>query len=139
MTTGDAVTVVASTAAFAWLGGIGAGPVGAAIGAAAGAAAGWGAVRAGVRPIVGGPVLVGTAAGAVAGRSIVHALCLPGSCPGLEWTAASLTGLGSLVGIGLLVALVVRSFDEYRAARDEDRPPPTTGCGPGGSRDDPPA
>ena len=42
--------------------------------------------------------------------------------------AAVVTGLGALVGVGLVVALVTRSFDEYHEAVAANRPPPEPGC-----------
>jgi hypothetical protein len=48
------------------------------------------------------------------GRSIAAALCRPGTCLGVEIVAAVLTGIGAFVGVGLIVALATRSFDEYR-------------------------
>jgi len=62
------------------------------------------------------PVLSGTVAGGLLGRSIVRAICFPGTCNSAEVAAALLTGVGSLIGVGLVTALVVKSFDEYRQA-----------------------
>ena len=59
---------------------------------------------------------VGTAAGALAGQSVVAALCRPGSCAPLEVTAAVVAGIGALIGTALVTALVTRSFDEYHEA-----------------------
>jgi hypothetical protein len=80
-----------------------------------------------VRRLVALAVIVGTAVGALVGRSIVHTLCLPGGCLGLEIVAAVVTAAGALVGVGLVVALATRSFDEYQeglAARQMPGDPP---------------
>lgn len=71
----------------------------------------------GVRPTIGPSIVAGGIVGAWIGREIVRALCLPGSCTGVEVAGAVFTGFGSILGIGLVVALVVRSFDEYREGR----------------------
>lgn len=67
-----------------------------------------------VRPAVALPVLAGTLAGAFIGRMIVRLLCLPETCGGLEIAAAVLTGVGALFGVGLVVVLVTRSFEEHQ-------------------------
>ena len=88
-------------------------------------------VRTGVRWLVAIPVVVGTVAGAVLGWAVTHAFCRPAGCPVGETIAATLMGVGSFIGVGLVVALATRSFDEYResaAARyaaaegDSDQP-----------------
>lgn len=84
--------------------------VGSVLGLGAAAAIG----RLDVRPAVALPVLTGTLAGAFIGRMIVRLLCLPASCGGLEIAAAALTGIGALFGVGLVVVLVTRSFEEHR-------------------------
>ncbi len=76
-----------------------------------------------MRPMVTLVVAVATVAGIVAGHSVVAALCRPGSCVPLEITGAAITGVGALVGTGLVVALVARSFDEYRTANRPPDPP----------------
>ncbi len=82
----------------------------------------------GVRPIVAIPVGIGAGIGAYLGGTIVGVLCEPKGCPAFEATAATATGLGTLVGICMVVALATRSFDEYREAIDRGAEPPTTGC-----------
>lgn len=67
-----------------------------------------------VRPLVAIPVLAGTLAGAFIGRMIVRLLCAPSSCEELELAASVLTGIGALVGVGLVVVLVTRSFEEHQ-------------------------
>lgn len=90
------------------------------LGLAIGAAAGRLMARAGVRRAVGPAIAAGGIVGAWIGREIVRALCLPGSCPRVEVAGAALAGIGSLLGIGLVVALVVRSFEEYAEGRRPD-------------------
>ncbi|MDJ0664500.1 MAG: hypothetical protein QNJ75_08055 [Acidimicrobiia bacterium] len=88
-----------------------------------------------VRPLVAAPVGVGAGVGAYLGGKIVSVLCEPAGCPAFEATAATTTGIGALVGIGLVVALATRSFEEYREAQERGAPPPTSSCAAG---DDPP-
>jgi len=83
----------------------------------------------GVRPLVAAPVGVGAGIGAYLGGTIVGVLCEPAGCPGFEAVAATTTGIGALVGIGLVVALATRSFDEYREAIERGARPPTSSCG----------
>lgn len=68
---------------------------------------------AGVRPVVAVPVGVGAGVGAYLGGTIVGVLCEPAGCPAFQAATSILTGVGALVGIGLVVALATRSFDEY--------------------------
>ena len=86
--------------------------------------------RAEVRPVVAVFVIAGTITGAFVGAAIAALLCQPESCLGVEIAAGVLTGIGALVGVGIIAALTARSFDEYRTAVAANRPPPTTGCGP---------
>ncbi|RPI23520.1 MAG: hypothetical protein EHM57_03865 [Actinobacteria bacterium] len=121
MSAQDVVTValcslVGAAAGAAWAGG-----AGAVLGVIAGAAWGVLANRLLVRPAIAVSVFTGTVVGAYLGRSIVRALCLPGSCVALEVVAAVLLGAGAFVGVGLVAALVTRSFDEYR---EIGKPPP---------------
>jgi len=80
--------------------------------------------RAGVRWLVAFPVVVGTVAGAVLGWAVTHAFCRPDGCPVGESIAATLTGVGSFIGVGLVVALATRSFDEYRETAAAQYPDP---------------
>jgi hypothetical protein len=82
-----------------------------------------------VRPLVAAPVGIGAGVGAYLGGTIVAVLCEPSGCIAFEATAAITTGIGALVGIGLVVALATRSFDEYREAQQRGAPPPTSSCG----------
>lgn len=100
----------------------------AAIGGLLGAGIGIVAGRADVRPAITMTVFVGAMTGVLVGASIVETICLPGSCVGLELAAGAVVGAASFIGVGLVAALVTRSFEEYRDAVDEGRPPPTPGC-----------
>lgn len=100
------------------------GVVGAIGGGAFGVLGGW----ANVRPAVTMTVFVGTMAGVLIGSSIVETICLPDTCVALEAAAGVVTGLAALIGVGLVAALVTRSFDEYHESVEEGRPPPAPGC-----------
>jgi hypothetical protein len=79
-----------------------------------------------VRWLVALPVIAGVTVGAVVGWSIPHRRCAPDGCVVIEVLAGFVTALGALVGVGLVVALAVRSFDEHRqaaAAPPPDEPP----------------
>ncbi len=121
-------------AALAAVAGAGAGWVlfegtpGAAAGAATGLVVALAVWLTGIRWLVAAPVVAGAAVGGFLGASIVHTLCRPEGCGGLEAVAGVLTAAGAMVGIGLVMALALRSFEEYRNAVDEQRPPPTVGC-----------
>lgn len=128
MTASGIGTAAAFTAIGAVAGGILGGNPGLAIGAALGLAAGVAAHYLQVRPLVGISVAASGAVGAILGRSVVSVLCAPSGCPAAEWLAATVTAIGAVVGVGLVVALAMRSFDEYREAIEADRPPPTAGC-----------
>jgi hypothetical protein len=84
-----------------------------------------------VRPVVAIPVAVAAGIGAYVGGTIIGVLCEPEGCPAFEAFGAFTTGVGALVGVGLVVALATRSFDEYResAARRaaNEQPPDTSG------------
>jgi hypothetical protein len=107
-----------------------AGPTGGVIGATVGGVMGAVAERAGVRTVVALAVIAGTATGVFIGASIASVLCYPSTCLWIEIVAGFATGIGALVGVGMIAALTARSFDEYRAAVAAKRPPPTTGCTP---------
>lgn len=82
----------------------------------------------GVRPIVALPVGIGAGIGAYTGGTIVGVICEPQGCAAFEASAAMITGIGALVGTGLVVALATRSFDEYRDAVERGVDPPVTAC-----------
>lgn len=85
----------------------------------------------GVRPFVAIPVAAGAGIGAYLGGTVVGVLCEPSGCAAFEAGASVVTGLGALVGIGLVVALTTRSFDEYQEALQRGKRPSTTGCSTG--------
>jgi hypothetical protein len=102
--------------------------IGAVVVAAVGVLVAYLAARANVRPMVATTTFVGAAAGALIGASVVETICLPDTCTGFEVGGAIVFGLASLVGVGLVAALVTRSFDEYNESVDDGRPPPEVGC-----------
>ena len=116
MKPGDLLFLLAITGGGIWAGEAFWDLPGAIAGGLTGLVAGVGVFVLGLRVMVATPVLIGTVAGALLGSSIVRALCLPETCHSSEILAAILTGLGSFVGVGLVVALVTRSFDEFREA-----------------------
>lgn len=128
MNTQDVVALVSSAGVGFGAGWVVGGPVPALAFAALGLVFAVGANRFRVRAVISIPVFTGAMVGAVLGRGIVSVLCLPGSCVPLEIAAAVLLAAGAVVGVGIVAALVVRSFDEYRAAVDANRPPPEPGC-----------
>lgn len=81
-----------------------------------------------IRPLIAAPVGIGAGVGAYVGATVVGALCQPTGCAAFEATAATTTGLGAFVGIGLVVSLVTQSFDEYRDSQRRGTPPPTSSC-----------
>lgn len=101
---------------------------GAVIAAVIGALFAFGAAKVQVRPLIATTTFVGAAAGALIGSSIIETICLPGSCVGLAISGAFVVGVASLVGVGLVAALVARSFDEYEESVAAGRKPPTAGC-----------
>jgi hypothetical protein len=131
----DWITIVGGTAAGALPGWVMGGRTGLIVGLALGLVMGLVAAAAKVRPVVSLPVIVGTVTGAMIGSTISHALCMPALCPGIQVVAAIATGFGAFVGVGLIMALVTRSFDEYHEAAARDQPPPRTAGGPGEAED----
>lgn len=98
-----------------------------AIGAVVGLAIAVMIVVLGVRPLVATSVGIGAGIGAYIGATVVAVLCEPAGCPAFETTAAATTGIGALFGVGLVVTLVARSFDEYRESQDRGEPPSDPG------------
>lgn len=99
-----------------------------ALGALLGAAFGFGAARANVRPGVAMTVFVGAMTGGLIGSSVVSTICLPATCVPLEITAGVVTAVASFIGVGIVAALVTRSFDEYYERLDVGLPPTEVGC-----------
>jgi hypothetical protein len=81
-----------------------------------------------MRALVALALIVSLAIGAIIGQGIVHALCLPDGCVAAESVAAVVTAVAAVVAMGLVVALVTRSFEEYNEAVAARRPPPEPGC-----------
>jgi hypothetical protein len=120
---------VATSTVFGWItGSLLGGTTTSMAGAVLGAAFAYAAARANVRPAVATTVFVGTAAGVLIGSSIVQTICLPDTCVGLEITGGVLVGFASMVGVGMVAALVTRSFDEYNESIAAGKEPPTVGC-----------
>jgi hypothetical protein len=124
----DIAATVVTTMFGAVTGWLLAGTVGAAVGVVVGSCFGIIAGRANVRPAITMTVFVGSMAGVLIGASIVETICLPDSCVAIEATAGVVVGLASLIGVGLVAALVTRSFDEYNENVAAGTPPPTPGC-----------
>lgn len=95
-----------------------AGPSGGLVGGLIGAVIGILADRFEVRTVIAVSVTAGAVTGAFIGSSIVAVICRPETCAGFEILAAVLTGLGAFIGVGIIVALATRSFDEYREATE---------------------
>lgn len=110
---------------------------GAVVGGVVGLLTGIATVVTGVRAIVAASVAAATVIGVVVGRSIVSILCAPTGCAAVEWIAGAATGAGAFVGVGLVVALATRSFEEYHEALAARRPPPEPGCEADDSADTP--
>lgn len=81
-----------------------------------------------IRPLVAISVAIGGLAGLFVGMSVIRVLCLPDTCEGLETFGGVVTAAGAIVGVGVVVALATRSFDEYHEAVSAGRPPPEPGC-----------
>jgi len=105
-----------------------AGNTGAIVGAAIGVGFGVVAARANVRPGIAMTVFVGAMTGGLIGSSVVSTICLPNSCTGLEVVAGITTAVASFVGVGVVAALVTRSFDEYNEREEAGLPPTGVGC-----------
>lgn len=108
------LSVAASVAAGLVPGWLFAGINGALAGGLAGLIIGVIADRFQVRTVVAASVTAGAVIGAFIGSRVVAVLCLPDRCVGLEVLGGLLTGIGAFLGVGLIVALATRSFDEYR-------------------------
>ena len=98
------------------------------VGALVGAGFGFGAARANVRPGIAMTVFVGAMTGGLIGSSIVSTICLPDTCVPLEISAGVVLGIASFIGVGIVAALVTRSFDEYNEQIDAGLPPTGVGC-----------
>ncbi|MCL1601888.1 MAG: hypothetical protein M3112_10210 [Actinomycetia bacterium] len=128
MRTGDVLAALTS----ALFGGITGWLIGGGIGAVIGTTVFGGlaivGARANIRPAIVATVLVGTMTGALIGSSIVEAICLPATCAALEITGGLVSAVIAFIGVGLVAALVTRSFDEYNERADAGLPPTGVGC-----------
>lgn len=124
----DALAVAVTTLLGAATGWILAGALGAAVGAITSGLVALLGVLARVRPGLIAAVLVGTMAGILIGSSVVKAICLPSSCSALEVFGGVTIGMLSFVGVGLVAALVTRSFDEYNERMAAGLPETSVGC-----------
>ncbi len=104
------------------------GTAGSAAGAVLGAAFGYAAARFNVRPAIAMTVFVGAMTGGLIGSSIVSTICLPNTCTALEIVAGIVTAIAAFIGVGIVAALVTRSFDEYNERVDAGLPPTGVGC-----------
>ncbi|MCH7846177.1 MAG: hypothetical protein IIC70_12490 [Acidobacteria bacterium] len=95
-----------------------AGTTGAVVGGTIGVGIGLVGDRFEVRTVVAASVTAGTVTGAYIGRGIVSVICLPATCVSFEILGAILTGAGAFIGVGMIVALATRSFDEYRESQE---------------------
>ena len=134
MRTGDVLATAASAMFGTITGWLIGGNLGAVLGAIIfGGLAIVGAI-ANVRPAIVATVLVGTMTGALIGSSIVQAICLPSTCTALEISGGLVSAVLAFVGVGLVAALVTRSFDEYNERVDAGLPPSGAGCEAGDER-----
>ncbi len=109
----DTASIVSSTILGLIGGYFVAGTAGGIVGALLAGLLAFGAARANVRPLIAVVTIAGGAAGALIGASVVETICLPDTCPVQEFTGTLVIGLASIIGVGLVAALVARSFDEY--------------------------
>lgn len=86
------------------------------------------AARSNVRPAITTTVFVGAMAGVLVGASIVETICLPKTCVAAQLSVGFVVGVAAFIGVGLVAALVTRSFDEYNESVRSGTPPPSVGC-----------
>lgn len=128
MRAGDVFAILASTLFGGITGWLIGGNLGAAIGSVVFGGLAFLGARANVRPAIVATVLVGAMTGALIGSSIVQAICLPSTCTPLEVTGGFVSAVLAFIGVGLVAALVTRSFDEYNERVDAGLPPTGIGC-----------
>ena len=128
MRAGDVLAISATTllGGVTWwlLGGM----IGAVVGGIGSGILAFAGARANIRPAIVSTVLVGTMAGALIGSSIVQAICLPSVCRPLEVTGGIVAAAFSFVGVGLVAALVARSFDEHNERTVQGLAETDVGC-----------
>jgi hypothetical protein len=80
------------------------------------------------------PVAIAGIAGAVVGFLVTDASCTPTGCTAAASVVAALVGIGTAVGVGIVVVLALKSLSEWRthadreiltAADDDPTKPPT--------------
>ncbi len=91
-------------------------------------ALGYAAARVNIRPGISVTVLTASVAGGFIGSRVVEAICLPQTCRNLEITGGIVVAALTFAGVGLLTALVARSFDEYNEREGAGPPPTEVGC-----------
>jgi hypothetical protein len=128
MRVGDALAIFTSLLFGGVTGFLVGGPFGAVMGAILFGMLAFAGVRANVRPAIVATVLVGTMTGWLIGASIVEAVCLPSNCLALETFGGLVGAVISFIGVGLVAALVTRSFDEYYEREAAGLPPTGVGC-----------
>ncbi len=80
------------------------------------------------RAWVTGTAALGGLIGATLGSTVTVVGCRPDSCVISAGIVAILAALVSAAGVGIVMTLVVRSLEEWRAAEAEGREPPSAGC-----------
>ena len=81
-----------------------------------------------IKPLVTIDIAINTITNLFIRTTIIHVLYLPNTCTGLEAFGGTVTAGGAIVGVGVVVALATRSFDEYHKTVEAGRPPPEPGC-----------
>lgn len=72
--------------------------------------------------------LVGGAIGGTLGWAVTQVACRPGSCAVSAALVALVSGVVAAAGVGLVMILVSRSLDEWRASAAAGVEPPDPGC-----------
>ena len=87
-------------------------------------------------PWVALPVAIAAIAGGAVGYFVTDASCTPDSCTVAAVSVALVVGIGSAVGVGIVVVLALKSLSEWRehadrdilTATDTDNPPSPPTC-----------
>lgn len=74
------------------------------------------------------PTALGGILGGSLGYSLTRILCSEGTCLPSSITVGLLAGVGSAAGFATVAILAVRSIQEWQAAKEAGKPPPTAGC-----------
>jgi len=78
--------------------------------------------------LIRGSAALGAAIGGLLGWSVTAVGCRPDSCFVSAAIVALLSAAVCAAGVGLVMTLVVRSLDEWRAAEQAGLEPPGVGC-----------